>query len=335
MSTAYTRSEFQKIAKYHRLLLWSILAAILANIAILALGNNSISSQIYLVAEGFQIFALYKLGKTLKLSAAWMLLFIIGLFIPILGLLILLLMHNRAMKAMRAAGVPVGFMGANPNSITQPENQTNSQNTSALLTSSNSREDVMTSTSEPLNPPNFEPHMPEVDLWEDMEETFALARQTAAQPEQPAIVIVTPGHRIVLPVAIKLLTPEEKHSSRYSELERFVSLSKPQNISAICMTELSTGLQDVISPGASPFTGSRAIPFFGYLMAMGSLGHNVILFEGHPAVLAMGCRDADVLIVDGGMIPFLQSDWLDVAHSVMPSDHKIFIFHRNGEIHQV
>ena len=41
----------------------------------------------------------------------------VGLFLPFMGLLILLSIHDKAMKAMKAAGVKVGFMGADPNSI--------------------------------------------------------------------------------------------------------------------------------------------------------------------------------------------------------------------------
>jgi hypothetical protein len=33
--------------------------------------------------------------------------------------------------------------------------------------------------------------------------------------------------------------------------------------------------------------------------------------------LAAGCRDADVLLVDGGMVPYLTEDWVKVAASVM------------------
>jgi hypothetical protein len=203
------------------------------------------------------------------------------------------------------------------------------------LTSVKNEQSFMTLESQSNDAPNFEPHMPEVDIWDDMEETFKSARQRAADRDHPAIAIVTPGHRIVLPVSIRLVTPDERRSSQYAELGRFVSLSTPQTITAICMTELSAGLQDRVSPDASPFTGSRAIPFFGYLMAIGSLGHNVLIFEGHSSTLVMGCRDADVLIVDGGMVPFLQSDWSSVARSVMRGERKIFIFNRNGTIQQL
>lgn len=117
MSTTFSRLELREIAKYHKLLLWSILVAIVANLSPLSLGDQFISSLIYFSAAVFQIFSLYKLGRSLKLSVVWMVLLMVGLFIPLLGLLILLFMHNEAMKAMKSAGVKVGFMGADPNSI--------------------------------------------------------------------------------------------------------------------------------------------------------------------------------------------------------------------------
>jgi len=117
MSTTFSRLELQEIAKYHRLLLWSILAAVVANLSSLSLGDQPIGLLVYFAAAAFQIFTLYKLGTSLKLSVVWMVLFVVGLFVPLLGLLILLSMHDKAMKAMKAAGVKVGFMGADPNSI--------------------------------------------------------------------------------------------------------------------------------------------------------------------------------------------------------------------------
>ena len=43
----------------------------------------------------------------------------------------------------------------------------------------------------------------------------------------------------------------------------------------------------------------------------------VWVFEGHPSALSAGCREADVLIVDGAMVPHLQQDWIAVASSAM------------------
>jgi hypothetical protein len=117
MSTTFSRLELQEIAKYHRLLLWSILAAFVANLSRLYLGDQPIGLLVYFPAAAFQIFMIYKLGTSLKLSVVWMVLLMVGLFLPFMGLLILLSIHDKAMKAMKAAGVKVGFMGADPNSI--------------------------------------------------------------------------------------------------------------------------------------------------------------------------------------------------------------------------
>src|SRR6476469_5773952 len=117
MSTTFSRLELQEIAKYHRLLLWSILAALVANLSHLSLGDQPIGLLVYFSVAAFQIFTLYNLGTSLKLSVVWMVLLMVGLFLPFMGLLILLSIHDKAMKAMKASGVKVGFMGADPNSI--------------------------------------------------------------------------------------------------------------------------------------------------------------------------------------------------------------------------
>ncbi|MEP0871716.1 hypothetical protein NDA01_18035 [Trichocoleus desertorum AS-A10] len=117
MNITFSRLEIQEVAKYHRLLLWSIMAAIAVNLSRVSLEEPSIGLFVYVAASVLQIFALYKLGKSLKLSVTSMVLLMIGLLVPVLGLLILLFMHDKAMKVMKSAGVKVGFMGADPNSI--------------------------------------------------------------------------------------------------------------------------------------------------------------------------------------------------------------------------
>jgi hypothetical protein len=49
----------------------------------------------------------------------------------------------------------------------------------------------------------------------------------------------------------------------------------------------------------------QAIPFFGFLLGFAAIGHRVWVFEGHSSALQAGCREADLLIVDGGILPFL------------------------------
>jgi hypothetical protein len=120
---------------------------------------------------------------------------------------------------------------------------------------------------------SFAPHMPDVDIWDDMDKTFESARHLVAEEGENAIAIVTPGHRMVLPVAVPLIPPNERQKPQYASLGDFVSLTVPQYITVIAMTDLSVGLKDVYQPGDPPFSGSRAIPFFGYLMAIASLVH--------------------------------------------------------------
>jgi sugar phosphate permease len=117
MNTSFSRPELQKIAKYHRLVLWSILAVIPGSLSNLVFSDQRIVFVVYFAAAVFQIFALYKLGRSLKISVVLLILFMLGLFVPLLSLLILLFLHDKAMKAMKAAGVKVGFMGADPNTI--------------------------------------------------------------------------------------------------------------------------------------------------------------------------------------------------------------------------
>ena len=90
-------------------------------------------------------------------------------------------------------------------------------------------------------------------------------------------------------------------------IERMIPPQVKRKIAAIAYTELSALQKDI----------SQAIPFFGILLGFAYIGHSVWVFEGHKSALAAGCRDADVLIVDGAMIPYLQTDWAVVAASVM------------------
>ncbi len=43
--------------------------------------------------------------------------YVIGQIVPLLGLLLLLSINGKATKELRAAGIRVGIMGANPDSV--------------------------------------------------------------------------------------------------------------------------------------------------------------------------------------------------------------------------
>ncbi len=159
----------------------------------------------------------------------------------------------------------------------------------------------------------FFPHMPEVFMPEDLADVFNRARAAAADLVQDAdgiyhrqIIIVTPGRLLVkkeCPLAAQL------QPAQIALLERFVPRKPTLKICAIAYTELEALKKDM----------RRAIPFIDYLLGFASLGHSVWVFEGHPSALAQGCRDADLLLVDSGMLPELEKnpDWQATAEQAM------------------
>lgn len=152
--------------------------------------------------------------------------------------------------------------------------------------------------------------MPDVDVLPDIEEIFDKARKAAAgEGEQPPdasgryVIIVTPGRMFMFqPCPPPGFMPEEEVASIAEMLPPDVS----RNVAVIAYN-------DPRQLTESPHT----IPFLGTLIGLAYIGHAVWIFEGHPSALAAGCRDADVLIVDGGMASCLQQDWVSVAAGVM------------------
>lgn len=154
-------------------------------------------------------------------------------------------------------------------------------------------------------------HMPEVDELPNIEELFEKARKAAAgegeqalaQPGQH-VIVVTPGRMLMFQPCPP---PGSMPPSQVASIEQMISPKVKRNVAAIAYTEL----------GALTSNISKAVPFFGFLLGFAYIGHAVWVFEGHPSALAAGCRDADVLIVDSGMVPHLQKDWMAIASSVM------------------
>ena len=156
----------------------------------------------------------------------------------------------------------------------------------------------------------FQPRMPEVEEPAHLSNIFDQARSAAAG-EEPApagqrrhVVIVTPGRLLMFHPCP---APGSMPAAQVDGIKRMISPDRKRNIAAIAYTELTAVQTDV----------SKAIPFLGMLMGSAYIGHAVWVFEGHSSALACGCRAADVLLVDGGMLPHLQSDWRALAASVM------------------
>jgi hypothetical protein len=157
--------------------------------------------------------------------------------------------------------------------------------------------------------------MPEVDVLPDIDALFDKAREAARgegerPPEPPAtpgvryVIIVTPGRMLKFQPCPP---PGSMADANVQNVERMMPSTVKRNVVAIAFTELEALQKDA----------GRAIPFLGFLLGFAYIGHAVWVFEGHPAALAAGCRDADVLLVDGAMVPHLQEDWRAVAGKAM------------------
>jgi hypothetical protein len=157
--------------------------------------------------------------------------------------------------------------------------------------------------------------MPEVEESLDAEEIFDNARKAAAGegerppggPGQRYVVIVTPGRSLGYQLCPP---PGSMPKGQVAQVEGIIPPTPKRNIAVIGYTEFGSATPDIRAINA-------AIPFFGILAGIAYIGHAVWVFEGHPSALAAGCRDADALLVDGGMIPFLQKGWMSVAAGTM------------------
>jgi hypothetical protein len=171
----------------------------------------------------------------------------------------------------------------------------------------------------------FTPHMPGVDLLSDMDALFDNVRHSLLTGEylseneekgQRAIAIVTPGRMTML---VPCPTPGSMPSKDVASMTSLMPPEPPLNIAVVSYTFLEALMQDT----------PRCIPFLGYLSAWGYVGHSVVVFEGHSSAFEHGVRNCDVLLVDSGMLPFLQANWVEVAHRVMRPGPKIFVHKRD------
>ena len=160
-------------------------------------------------------------------------------------------------------------------------------------------------------PDLFEPRMPQVDQPQDINRVFDQARKSAAGEHVPGkdpsrqVVLVTPGRMLMLQPCP---APGSMAPNVVSQIERLISPKVKRKIAVIAYTELQA-----VTKGLS-----QAIPFFGMLIGMAYIGHSVWIFEGHATALAAACKEADLLIVDSGMVPHLPTDWQALASSGAP-----------------
>lgn len=157
----------------------------------------------------------------------------------------------------------------------------------------------------------FDPRMPEVDIIPDIEDRFVEVRKAANGEVVPPtgadgrhVIVVTPGRMMMFKGCPP---PGTMSREAVASAEQMMPSTPKRNMVAIAYNEVEAITTDA----------GKTIPFLGYLMGFAYIGHAVWVFEGHPSALAAGCREADILLVDGGMAPYLQTDWLDIVTGVM------------------
>lgn len=160
----------------------------------------------------------------------------------------------------------------------------------------------------------FIPHMPEVDVRPQISAIFTRARAVAAQSHagddgivRRQVIIITPGRLLVAKNCPNVENIPEKQISLLNEL---IPPKPLINIAVLAYTYLDALKADI----------RRAVPFFDFLQGFAALGHTVWIFEGHTSALSAGCREADLLLVDSGLLPALEEhnpDWRTQALQAM------------------
>jgi hypothetical protein len=133
---------------------------------------------------------------------------------------------------------------------------------------------------------------------------FEAVREKARR--QQTVVVRPDGRFLGIPAISRESAPPEMLGT----VERMLPSKVQRQVAVIAATGWTTG-------AASIQAANQAIPFFGMLMGFSTIGHAVWVFDGSAAMLSAGCREADVLIVDGACAESLPADWQDTAAKVM------------------
>ncbi len=181
----------------------------------------------------------------------------------------------------------------------------------------------------PQDQPSLEVRMPEVDLSHPADRVFAAVRQAAASASQQPESIGRRHVALVTPSRVTMLHPCPPPGTLALEqstlAESLVPSGTPRNIAVIAYNELDAAKTNV----------SLVIPFFDLLRIFGYLGHAVWIFEGHVSAMAAGSQDADVLIVDDGMMRHLPGNWRSVAMRVMRGSDIYAFERRSGNLRRL
>ena len=95
-------SNVRAVGLAQRLLLWAILTSIVGWLLL----------PLVILAIPFQLYAVFKLAKALTLSTSSAVMYFVAMFIPIVSLICLVVLNNKATVLLQEHGIRVGLMGA-------------------------------------------------------------------------------------------------------------------------------------------------------------------------------------------------------------------------------
>jgi hypothetical protein len=164
--------------------------------------------------------------------------------------------------------------------------------------------------------------------WEDL---FGAVRALAAAPGLRHIVVVRQNQSLLC-----LACPERTtvRPEFIAEVERIVPSDAKRNIAVIAPTQPKLEPSDVDAiPGTLDVIAmGRVIPFFGMLIGLSTIGHSVWIFDGQPAALVAGCKDADLLIIDSAASGRLTTKSLDQAVPAMRNANILIHDRSSGQL---
>ncbi len=167
----------------------------------------------------------------------------------------------------------------------------------------------------------FAPRMPDVNVNADVAELFARVREMLPRDRSsqklkagdPWLGIVCPDRsHFLLTLSVDAELPPQLVKAN----KACIPHTRPLNITAVGFT------------GLRPSSEICRMPFVASILPLAYIGHNIIVFEGHPSGFEAALRDADVLAVDSAMLPFLQHDWFEVARGAFRERGRIRMFDR-------
>jgi len=130
------------------------------------------------------------------------------------------------------------------------------------------------------------------------DQIFAVIRKGAAERQ---LKILRPDGKLL---GIPALAREAAPPDQIAAMERMLPSTVQRRIAVLGNTSWAMAQQPTIQDAG------RAIPFFGMLMGFASIGHAVWVFDpATAAVLAAGCREADLVIVDSEKVSALPPNW--------------------------